>query len=128
MTGIESLQGHDAFRVASDEGLQVLQLKRGDQWVDLYAFHRLDANSIDFELGNWFTSTHPRSPFVAHVIVQHRTAQTRHILRDLVYIERRGEVETTRAILRSELVPLLRKVFRIDLDNDVRLRALDEPP
>ena len=82
---------------------------------------------VDFELGNWFASTHPQSPFVRHVIVQQRTAETRYMLRDLVYVEHSGGVDKERTIERRELVPLLREVFGIYLEPDVTLRALDTP-
>jgi N-hydroxyarylamine O-acetyltransferase len=127
MSSAESLQGHDTFRVVAEESIDVLQLKRGNEWTDLYAVDREEAYPVDFELGNWFTSTHPQSPFVKHVIVQQRTAEARHMLRDLVYVEYSDGVNKERTIERRELVPLLREVFEIYLDPDVTLRALDAP-
>ena len=127
MSSAESLQSHDGFRVVAEESIDVLQLKRGDEWTDLYALDREEAYPVDFELGNWFASTHPQSPFVRHVIVQQRTAETRYMLRDLVYVEHSGGVDKERTIERRELVPLLREVFGIYLEPDVTLRALDTP-
>ena len=127
MTGTESWQGHDTFRVVTDGSIPILQLKRTDEWTDLYAVDREEAHPVDFECGNWFTSTHPQSPFVTHVIVQHRTADARYMLRDLTYVKRTGAVEKKRTIERRELVPLLRDVFGIHLEHDVTLRALDAP-
>ena len=125
MSGAESSQGHDTFRVVAEGSIDVLQLKHIDEWTDLYAVDREEAHPVDFELGNWFTSTHPQSPFVSHVIVQHRTPEARYMLRDLAYVERTGAVDKERTIERRELVPLLRDVFGIQLENDVALRALD---
>jgi len=125
MSSAESLQGHDTFRVVAEESIDVLQLKRGNEWTDLYAVDREEAYPVDFELGNWFTSTHPQSPFVRHVIVQQRTAEARHMLRDLVYVEHSDGVNKERTIARRELAPLLREVFGIYVDPDVTLRALD---
>ena len=127
MSSAESSQGDDTFRVVGDGSIQILQLKRTTEWTDLYAVDREEAYPVDFELGNWFTSTHPQSPFVSHVIVQHRTVEARYMLRDLVYVERAGGVEWTRTIARRDLVLLLRDVFGIHLENDVTLRALDSP-
>lgn len=125
MSGAESLQGHDTFRVVVEGSIDVLQLQRSNEWTDLYAVDREEAYPVDVELGHWFTSTHPQSPFVSHVIVQHRTPEARYMLRDLTYVERTGGVDRKRTIERRELVPLLRKVFGIHLEHDVTLRALD---
>jgi N-hydroxyarylamine O-acetyltransferase len=53
-----------------EEGRQlVLQGDQDGEWVDLYAFVPEPVPFIDIETSNWFTSTHPRSPFVTGLIV-----------------------------------------------------------
>jgi N-hydroxyarylamine O-acetyltransferase len=57
------------FRVVEDGPELVLQSGQGDEWVDLYGFLPDPVPMIDIETSNWFTCTHPRSPFVTGLIV-----------------------------------------------------------
>jgi N-hydroxyarylamine O-acetyltransferase len=57
------------YRVVQDGPELVLQMPDGDAWRDLYGFVPEPVPMVDVELGNWFTSTHPRSPFVTGLIV-----------------------------------------------------------
>ena len=67
--GGEHVQSGWRFRVVEEEGGLVLQTHEGDGWFDLYGFVPEPAPFIDVETNNWFTSTHPRSPFVTGLIV-----------------------------------------------------------
>jgi N-hydroxyarylamine O-acetyltransferase len=130
-----------AYRVAAEGGLRVLQraaaqpadagaaADRGQTgWEDLYAIMPEPVHAVDFEMANWFTSTFPRSPFVLHLTAQRTIGGTRHVLRDLAYSVTRGSRVETRRIARAEVAPLLRDVFGLDVPQDTRFRALDEPP
>jgi N-hydroxyarylamine O-acetyltransferase len=57
------------FRVVEDGAELVLQSATDGDWVDLYGFVPEPVPLIDVETSNWFTSTHPRSPFVTGLIV-----------------------------------------------------------
>jgi N-hydroxyarylamine O-acetyltransferase len=57
------------FRVVEDGPELVLQTAQDGTWVDLYGFVPEPVPFIDVETSNWFTSTHPRSPFVTGLIV-----------------------------------------------------------
>jgi N-hydroxyarylamine O-acetyltransferase len=57
------------FRVVPDGEELVLQTVDGTGWIDLYGFIPAAVPQIDVETSNWFTSTHPRSPFVTGLIV-----------------------------------------------------------
>ena len=47
----------------------MLQTADSSGWIDLYGFIPEPVPQIDVETSNWFTSTHPRSPFVTGLIV-----------------------------------------------------------
>jgi len=52
------------------QGHQLLhQAKPGRDWMDIYSFALDEAFPIDFEVGNWFTSTHPNSRFRQNLVV-----------------------------------------------------------
>jgi N-hydroxyarylamine O-acetyltransferase len=57
------------FRVVQDGQELVLQTADGHGWKDLYGFVPEPVPRVDLETSNWFTSTHPRSPFVTGLIV-----------------------------------------------------------
>lgn len=57
------------FRVVEDGQEFVLQTAAGSDWSDLYGFIPQPVPMVDVEMSNWFTSTHPRSPFVTGLVV-----------------------------------------------------------
>jgi N-hydroxyarylamine O-acetyltransferase len=56
------------FRVVQDGPEYVLQAASESGWTDQYGFVPEPVPPIDIEVQNWFTSTHPRSPFVTGLI------------------------------------------------------------
>jgi len=81
--GGEYLQSGWRFRVVEAGPELVLQAAEGDGWLDLYGFVPHPVPFIDLETSNWFTSTHPRSPFVTGLIVSaHADDGSRAMLRD----------------------------------------------
>ena len=125
MDGQTHRQGPDEFRVIAEGGLGVLQTRQTLQWQDLYAIEPGPKAPIDFELGNWYTSTHPQSRFVLTLTAQKPTPQGHHILRGLSYTVVEGGRAEERILERAELVPLLREVFGLDLPEDTKFRSLD---
>jgi len=57
------------FRVVADGPELVLQTAQNGEWIELYGFVPEPVPFIDVETSNWFTCTHPRSPFVTGLIV-----------------------------------------------------------
>jgi len=113
------------YRFARDAGEDVLQLRQGDDWQDLYAFLPEPRFTIDFEVANWYTSTHPDSRFVRTLTVQRATPGEGHVLHNLTYTLSTPDGEETREIDRDDLVPFLAQTFGIDMPADARFRALD---
>lgn len=56
------------FRVVEDGAELVLQTGREEGWEDVYGFSPDPVPLVDVETANWFTSTHPRSPFVTGLV------------------------------------------------------------
>jgi N-hydroxyarylamine O-acetyltransferase len=67
--GDEHQQSGWRFRVVQDGAEHVLQTVEDSDWVDVYGFAPEPVPFVDIETSNWFTCTHPRSPFVAGLIV-----------------------------------------------------------
>ena len=125
LDGCASEQAGVFYRVAPEGATSVLQRKVDGAWEDLYAVQPGSPVAVDFEVGNWFTSTYPGSPFVLTLTAQRVIQNTRHTLRNLTYTIARGREIEVREISRSELVPLLRGTFGLDVPEDARFLALD---
>ena len=71
------------FRVIEEGAELVLQAEEGGAWLDQYAFLPQPVPPVDVETSNWFTCTHPRSPFVTGLIVSSQARDgTRTMLSD----------------------------------------------
>jgi N-hydroxyarylamine O-acetyltransferase len=71
------------FRVVAEGTELLFQEFSGDAWSDLYAFPPEPVPHIDIETSNWWTCTHPRSPFVTGLVaaIQHSDG-SRESIRD----------------------------------------------
>jgi N-hydroxyarylamine O-acetyltransferase len=106
------------FRVVEDGPELVLQTAQDGQWVDLYGFVPEPVPFIDIETSNWFTCTHPRSPFVTGLIVSvQRPDGTRVSLSDWEGLSLDEETPTrrlVRAVDPSEVAGLIATRFGLD--------------
>ena len=63
-TEIESDQSGWHYRIVEDGPEMVLQVFQDGDWSDMYGFVPEPAKHVDIVVSNWFTATHPESPFV----------------------------------------------------------------
>jgi arylamine N-acetyltransferase len=106
----------------------MLQCYERSRWLDLYRFRPEPVPLVDIETSNWFTSTHPRSPFVTGLIVaSHREDGTRISLSDwseLCLREQTPSREDIKPIEREQIPALLESEFGLSgfrLDRDGRV-------
>jgi N-hydroxyarylamine O-acetyltransferase len=59
---------HGVYRVVEDNGSFEIQMHVSDRWEGMYRFEMAPAAQGDFEVGHWFTATHPKSVFVRNLI------------------------------------------------------------
>jgi N-hydroxyarylamine O-acetyltransferase len=72
-----------SFRVVEEASELVLQTLADGEWSDVYAFSPHAVPHVDIETSNWWTCTHPRSPFVFGLIAGvHRPDGTREMISD----------------------------------------------
>ena len=126
MDGQSHAQQGDVYRVIGEGTEQVLQWARpGPQdWLDLYAFVPEARPAIDFVMGNHFTSTFSRSPFVTSLVAQLPTPGARYSLRNLHFSVIRGETLEERQVTPEEARALLGDRFGLQIPQDAPLRAL----
>ncbi len=69
-TGEIQATPHEPRRFLFEEGFIIHQaLLSADRWETLYTFDLQEAEPIDYQVANWFTSTHPESLFRKTLIV-----------------------------------------------------------
>jgi len=123
MDGEPTTQPPGRYRVALEGGLRVLQSEQPAGWTDLYAFEPTPREPVDFELANWYTSTHPESRFVKTLTAQQLLPDGWRILRGLDFTEVRGGEATHRVLAVAELPALLRESFGLAVPDGARFRA-----
>ena len=118
--GVESAQFRWTYRIVTEGRHYVLQSRRPDGWMDMYAFTLEPHERVDYEVSNHFTSTYPSSPFRSMPIVQRPSPDARYILRGRE-LTTETDVMTTRMIGDEELLDVLRETFGIDLPAGTKL-------
>ena len=96
--GEEIRFGDWTYRLGHDESLWTLQLRQEKGWLDLYEFTEEPQLPEDYEMANYFTSTHPSSGFVQAITAQAPGPQLQVVLRGRELAEHRPDGVTTRPI------------------------------
>src|SRR4030095_7882076 len=92
-------------------------------WEDLYAFTDEPQHAVDYELANYYTSTHPESRFTQTLTAQQIGCDVRRILRNREYTEDRGaEVRERTLADDDEVLKVLADVFGLRFPTGTRFR------
>ena len=126
--GATITQGRESYRFDREDDVVVLRsvLPTGDK--DLYAFGLERQHPPDFEMANWFTSTHPSSRFVNHKVAarvgdDQRVSLVDRELRVVTTSADGSEHVDSRDVDRGPAFrDALREWFGIDLPDDPPLR------
>ena len=79
---IEQATPHGTYRLVREHDVFELQLRHDDRWDAMYQFDLAPQTRLDFEVANWFTSTHPQALFTKNLIVCRVVGKTRTNLRN----------------------------------------------
>jgi N-hydroxyarylamine O-acetyltransferase len=107
----EQKQFHWSYRLVSEGDAWVLQNLRPEGWQDLYLFTLERQELVDYEVANYYVSTHPDSAFTRTLAAQLPTPEARHILRNRELTVDRGTASETRVIRDDELIAVLAERF-----------------
>jgi len=104
------------FQLVRDRDELVLREAGADgEWIDLYGFLPGPAPPIDVQISNWYTATHPESPFVQGLLIAGQSADgTRRALSDwgrLQLTVRTPAEKTVTPLARSDLPAALERHF-----------------
>lgn len=133
-TNIEQPTPHEPFRLLDARDDFLLQVKSRGEWIGLYRFDLRELILPDFEVGNWYTSTHPNSRFVADLLVARTDCDCRRTLRNNVLSTHYLNGGTLRRKLGNidEMRDALRREFRLSLPDaqelDVVLQRATKQP
>lgn len=120
------------FQIVRDGAEHVLTLGTDSGVAELYGFVPEPVPAVDIETSNWFTSTHPRSPFVTGLNVSlHRTDGSFLTLSDWsgapVLSERTAAATVQATVARDEIPGVLAARFALpgfELGPGGRVRAV----
>ncbi len=73
--GVECDQSGWRYRIVEEGAEMVLQVHQDGEWSVVYGFVPVPVAMVDIEVSNWYTSTHPSSPFVTGVIAGARRVE-----------------------------------------------------
>lgn len=121
---------HEARRLVRRGEWHVHQTQKpsGD-WEDLCLFTLTPAPAVDFEVANWWTSTHPQSRFKQNLILALAADGCRHTLMNREFTTRwtDGRSESRAIHSPAELVDLLAGTFGLVLPPDTTLTLPADP-
>jgi N-hydroxyarylamine O-acetyltransferase len=121
---IEQETPHETMRFFAMEGELTLQSKLGNRWEHIYRVVLLPRVDAEYEICNWFTGTHPQSPYLNNMIAAlPGPAGTRLTLFNARFNVRHASGQVERHTLQNEAEyrNILRERFGIRLsDADLR--------
>lgn len=117
---IEQATPHEPFRLITTGETYLLQAKLGQEWKSLYQFDLQEYYRVDYEVSNWYVSTHPDSRFVTTLIVARPDSDRRYALLNnqltTHYLDGRTERHQLSSV--TELRTALEDLFRLKLPKD----------
>jgi N-hydroxyarylamine O-acetyltransferase len=126
--GVVTRQFDWSYRLTHEDGLWALSSRYRGDWRDLYVFTMEPQLGVDFEMANYYVSTHPESRFTRMLTLQLPTPEVRHVLRGRQLTVATGQAEEIRTVCEVELPSLLRETFGIELEPGTRLKFPPEYP
>jgi N-hydroxyarylamine O-acetyltransferase len=120
---VEQATPHELFRLGEEAGTFVMETRLAGQWKPLYRFDLEEQLMPDYEVANWYVSSHPASHFVSTLVAARVGRDRRHALRNTELAEHGAGGATERRLLTSvgELRHALTDVFGLTLPDSPEL-------
>ncbi len=122
-SGIEQPTPHEPFQLTSAGKDFLMQAKIAGNWRTLYRFTLEEQSLPDYEVTNWYVSTHPKSRFVTSLIAARPDRDRRYALFNNELATHHLEGPSERRVLTSvtELRDTLEGLLQIALPNTPEL-------
>jgi N-hydroxyarylamine O-acetyltransferase len=126
--GVKARAENQTHWMVRDGRYWVLRAQTADKIIDCWASTLEQENPIDFEMENYFTATHPSSPFVNRIMMCAHTEDARvTVMNRDVTVLRGSQPHLTQLTDRAALRALLVEHFGFDLPEAERLRVPSIP-
>jgi N-hydroxyarylamine O-acetyltransferase len=114
---VEQPTPHEVFRLVAAGGDVVMEARVRGGWKPLYRFGPEEHFGPDYEMANWYTSTHPSSPFVSRLMVARALDGKRQTLLDTAFTthDLQGRTERRTLATVTDLAHVLETAFGIAL-------------
>lgn len=122
---IEQATPHNPFRLVRQGETFTMQASVRSEWCSIYRFDLQEQTSADYELLNWYSSTHPNSRFLIDLIAARTTDDRRYALCNKHFTVHHLDGLSERHVVASvrELYELLEDVFLLRAPDSERLDA-----
>jgi N-hydroxyarylamine O-acetyltransferase len=106
---------HGIFRIILKEKYYILQVLQQKEWRPIYHFYTEIIEAIDYEVANWYVSTHPDSNFTKQLIATKVDDDGRYVLNNNMLTIRydSGRKESLEMCNKREIIKTLEDVFGI---------------
>jgi N-hydroxyarylamine O-acetyltransferase len=112
---------HETFRIVRMGPQLLLQALVEDQWQPVYSIAAEPWLEDQYEMANWYTSTHPASHFRHRLIVTRTTREARYILADGRLTIRRSDGSAEKALLDADqIMEALAGTFQLPVEAEWR--------
>ena len=114
---IEQSTPHEPFRLLATDHTLIMQAYIAQEWKSLYRFDLQEQQLADYEVSNWYISTHPNSLFVTTLIAARPDSDCRYALRNNQLTTHYLDGRTERRVLSTvtELRTTLENLFGLKL-------------
>lgn len=111
--GLEQDTPHDRRRLVRRDGHFVQQTLFADEWLDVNLFRPETAATMDLEMGNWYSHTHPQAHFRNNLMAARATDDGRLALlnREFSFRHHDGRTEKRELTTPDELLAVLAEHF-----------------
>jgi N-hydroxyarylamine O-acetyltransferase len=114
---VEQPTDHDVYRLVPIAGGYAQEVLREPGWVPAYDVSLTPCVPRDYEMANWFTSTHPTSHFRANLLAGLTTAEARYgLLFNRFTVRPRGGTPTKAILDADGIERTLRDVFGLAVE------------
>jgi len=122
----EQPTGHEPYCIVRQDSSYALRAKVADEWRPMYVFDLQVQSDIDYQIGNWYVSTHPDSPFRGQLKVARTGPGVRRTLNNGSYaIHRMGQESERRQLTNAdEVIAVLEREFDIRVPQHPQLRQV----
>ncbi|WP_299487260.1 arylamine N-acetyltransferase [Acaryochloris sp. IP29b_bin.137] len=118
---------HELFRLIKTKDSYIMQAHFAQKWQSLYQFDLQPQYPPDYEVSNWYISTHPKSLFVNSLIAARPDTDRRYALRDnrfSIHPLNNGKTEHHMLTTAQELCSVLTREFRLQLPTNIDLEGM----